>query len=215
MKGKGRPSQLLRLLTKSILGLCSLPTCQLSPYRSSSDVIGASDAGADDTRAAIGGWFSVSQQFDKSSVYWFMKDVTSSEFPWLFDKGSPQKRIAALEMLATVSLVKTILSLVGNAPLTIPIHTDTKGNAFALLANRSRKWPVSGLLMELGMTLHKHSSSIRPSFLKREWNEWADQLTHLDSSGFSPENQVTLSTSSEWLILPKLLELIPGTSGPE
>jgi hypothetical protein len=178
-------------------------------------IVGASDAGANDTSAAIGGWFSFSQSFDKASVNWFMQDITALEFPWLYDKGSPQKRIAALEMLATVQLVKAILLHSGKLALTIPIHTDNKGNAFALLADRSRKWPISGLLMELGMSLHKHSSSIRPSFFKRERNVWADQLTHLDSSGFSSDKQVLLPPFSEWLIFPKLLEFLPGTSGPE
>ena len=215
LKYKGRPSTFLRILTKSILGLCLLPVGHVSPYRLSSMVFGSSDAGADDSRAAIGGWFSLSPNFDKSTVYWFMEDITVHNFPWLYDKGSPQKRIAALEMLATVRLVKAILLQSGELALTIPIHTDNKGNAFALLANRSRKWPISGLLMELGMTLHKHSSSIRPSFCKRERNVWADQLTHLDSSGFSPDKQVLLSPFSEWLILPTLLELLPGTSGPD
>jgi hypothetical protein len=215
LKNKGRPSNFLRILTRSIIGLCLQPVIHFSPYRPSSMVFGSSDAGANDTRAAIGGWFSLSSDFDKSTVYWFMEDITALNFPWLYDKGSPQKRIAALEMLATVRLVKAILLQSGKQALTIPFHTDNQGNAFALLANRSRKWPISGLLMELGVSLHKHSSSIRPSFCKRERNEWADQLTRLDSSGFSPDKQVLLSPFSEWLILPKLLELLSGTSGPE
>jgi hypothetical protein len=35
----------------------------------------------------------------------------------------------------------------------------------------------------LGRHCISTKSSIRPSFFKREWNEWAGQLTHLDSSG--------------------------------
>ena len=73
LKGKGRPSQLLRLFTKSILGLCSIPVGHLSPYRPSSEVLGSSDAGADDIRAAIGSWFGLSSNFDKATVYWFME----------------------------------------------------------------------------------------------------------------------------------------------
>jgi len=110
LKRRGRPSTFLRILTKSMLGLCFLPVIHLSPYRPSSMIVGASDAGANDTSAAIGGWFSFSQSFDKASVNWFMQDITALEFPWLYDKGSPQKRIAALEMLATVQLVKAIFT---------------------------------------------------------------------------------------------------------
>ena len=143
-----------------------------------------------------------------------MENITSENVPWLFDTGNAQKRIASLEMVATVYLVKSVLWMLGSNPFTIPIQTDSKGNAFALLANRSKKWPVFGLLMELGMILHKHSSSIPPSLCKCKWNEWADQLTHLDSSGFSADKQATFPSSFEWLILHKLLELLLVISCP-
>ena len=66
-----------------------------------------------------------------------------------------------------------------------PGCSDNSGNIFSLL-NLSAKKPYSAaLLMELVLFLHCEGCSIAPNHVPREYNTWADELTHPDFEGFS------------------------------
>jgi hypothetical protein len=126
LKGRGRPGSLLRMVAKT-LRLIILLECNLPPpYKSTDRIYGATDAGADDSKAAVGGWFSDKQNPDKAEVWWFMEEATQKEHPWAFSRGSPQRRNSSLELYGTIILVKLILKLRNNRPCTIPIFTDNQ-----------------------------------------------------------------------------------------
>ena len=62
---------------------------------------------------------------------------------------------------------------------------NSSGNIFSRL-NLSAKKPYSAaLLMELVLFLHCEGCSIAPNHVPREYNTWADELTHPDFEGFS------------------------------
>ena len=129
--------------------------------------------------------------------------LTKTTHPWAFDKATPQHRISSLELYGTVVLAKMLLQQV-SGPTIIPIFTDNQGNALALLSARSKRWPNSAFIMDLVVSLHMADSSIRPHFIKREYNEWADQLTHLNSLGFCPKKRLIPPPIADWPAFPAL-----------
>ena len=145
------------------------------------------------------------------------------EHAWAFDKDTPQRRISSLELYGTAVLVKLIITQVKDQSSSIPIFTDNQGNALALLSNRQKRWPNAVLIMDLSVSLHMSDQHIRPHFLKREFNEWADQLTHSNSAGFNKERQLCPPPVSEWPALPSLISAYAesnatnptGALGPE
>ena len=63
------PSRLLRMIAKVILLLINSVITSTSPFCPTSSTHGATDAGADDTTAAIGGWFSDLQNPRRVGVF--------------------------------------------------------------------------------------------------------------------------------------------------
>ena len=149
---------------------------------------GCSDASASRTgEAYVGGWCSASPNPTKDTVLWFHYAITADKHPWAFKDGNPQKRIAALELLGTLLLCKHLVTQQGQLPgrVRLPVGSDNSGNIFSLL-NLSAKKPYSAaLLMELVLFLHCEGCSIAPNHVLREYNTWADELTHTDFEGFS------------------------------
>ena len=222
LKGKGRPGKLLRMIAITLQHIFSSTYKSPSPYSETSCWYGATDAGADHNSATVGGWFTNLADPPKEMVFWFMLPILEKDFPWIYDKGTPQQRISTLELLGTAMLIKLILEKTTHEALDVPVYTDNQGNAFALLAGSSKRWPNSAIIMDLAFSLHSASKRIRPSFLKREYNEWADQLTHRDMTGFSPKLRLVPPQIQSWPVLPNLLEAYtaadvgsPGTFGPD
>jgi hypothetical protein len=211
LKKMGKPGRLLQLTAKTMVHILSLQSYSPSPYSTSSPWHGATDAGADGERATVGGWLTDNSEATKEMVWWFMEEIGQAKHPWAFDKGSPQKKISSLELYGSMVLVKLILAKNKGNPATIPIFTDNQGNALALLSNRSKKWPNAAFIMDLNMTLHMAGSHIRPNFVKREFNEWADQLTHGDSSGFDEAKRLQPPQMSEWPIFVALMKAYEST----
>ena len=137
--------------------------------------------------AYVGGWCTASPNPTKDTVFGFHYAITADAHPWAFKDGNPQKRIAALELLGTLLLCKHLVAQQGQLPgrVRFPVGSDNSGNIFSLL-NLSAKEPYSAaLLMELVLFLHCEGCSIAPNHVAREYNTWADELTHPDFEGFS------------------------------
>ncbi|CAE8655241.1 unnamed protein product [Polarella glacialis] len=79
------PSRLLRMIAKVILLLINSVITSTSPFCLTSSTHGATDAGADDTTATIGGWFSDLQNPRQVDVSWFFLQLTKDNAPWAFD----------------------------------------------------------------------------------------------------------------------------------
>ncbi|CAE8634286.1 unnamed protein product, partial [Polarella glacialis] len=171
-----------------ILLLINSVITSTSPFCPTSSTHGATDAGADDTTATIGGWFSDLQNPKQVDVSWFFLQLTKDNAPWAFDKGSPQRRIAALEMFGTLLLFRHLAQedKIGGHSVYIPLLTDNQGNALSILNHRTKKWPCSPILMELVLQAHVFHTPIAIRHVKRDFNIWADALTNSIFLGFCP-----------------------------
>ena len=163
-----------------------------------------SDAGAGKQadHAWVGGWCSDVPNPDKSRVKWFQHRITPEGEPWAFTTGDPQRAIAALELFGLLLLVRAVLlCAAGSASHTrILVASDNQGNVFSLLNDSTRRMPNAAILMEIVLTLHDQQVMLGPSHVKRDFNTWADELTHPDPQ-FPTENRVFPSVESELIKL--------------
>ena len=53
--------------------------------------------------------------------------------------------------------------------------------------------PTSAFLMQLIVMLHKAGVQLAPSHMKRDYNQWADELTHPGFAGFRSDRQLHVS----------------------
>ena len=175
-----------------------------SPFAPTLPWTGASDAGAGKQadHAWVGGWCSDVPNPDKSRVKWFQHRITPEGEPWAFTTGDPQRAIAALELFGLLLLVRAgLLCAAGSASHTrILVASDNQGNVFSLLNDSTRRMPNAAILMEIVLTLHDHQVMLGPSHVKRDFNTWADELTHPDPQ-FPTENRVFPSVESELIKL--------------
>ena len=113
--------------------------------------VGGSDARADEESAALGGWWSQSCPPVKAKCFWFSVRIRAEQHAWAFDRGSPQRRISSLELLATVYLVHLAgqWGHAGHAHFSVRGIPDSACNSFALLRLYSKKLPGALVHMEL------------------------------------------------------------------
>ena len=65
--------------------------------------------------------------------------------------------------------------------LRIPLVGDNPGNVY-----KSKKMPTLIVLVEILLQLRLHGMQLAPSHVKRDFNAWADELTHPDFVGLTP-----------------------------
>ena len=197
----GRPPKLVRALLGKLFNQ-RFPLA--SPFAPTLPWTGASDAGAGKQadHAWVGGWCSDVPNPDKSHVKWFQHRITPEGEPWAFTTGDPQRAIAALELFGLLLLVRAVLiCAAGSASHTrILVASDNQGNVFSLLNDSTRRMPNAAILMEIVLTLHDQQVMLGPSHVKRDFNTWADELTHPDPQ-FPTENRVFPSVESELIKL--------------
>ncbi|CAE7653286.1 MKK3 [Symbiodinium sp. CCMP2592] len=210
LERKCKPGDLVRFLATLLISILDAGPCVPLRLQRNTPCYGSSDAGEDDGRVAIGGWFSPLLNPAKAEVLWFSMDVLAT--PWvqpLLVHTSPKRRIGALELLGTLILFLLAAESLGPSMVDahLPLTTDNEGNAFAASKRSSKKWPCSALLMELSAQEFHKGVFAQVSHVKRSSHTWADQLTHFDFEGFSPEKrrEVSLSWTPSWMILDKLL----------
>ena len=200
----GRPPKLVRALAILVEKLFNQRFPLASPFAPTLPWMGASDAGAGKQadHAWVGGWCSDVPNPDKSRVKWFQHRITPEGEPWAFTTGDPQRAIAALELFGLLLLVRAVLlCAAGSASHTrILVASDNQGNVFSLLNDSTRRMPNAAILMEIVLTLHDHQVMLGPSHVKRDFNTWADELTHPDPQ-FPTENRVFPSVESELIKL--------------
>ena len=203
-KAWGRPPQVLIMLADIMMDLINDEPCSPMPPTAAMHIVAATDAGANDTDATIGGWFSTLREPSKHEVQWFSMPITRDDHPWAYDLGTPQQRIAAMELYATLILMKYITASSTDMDLCLPMVTDNMGNAYAVTDYHCRKWPNSAILMEMALTQYHHRVRAAIKHVHRENNTWADQLTHSDYDGFSQALRIsTRPADMQWHVLHK------------
>ena len=222
VKSSGKPNKLLRGFAHLLHCLFEKDYHHPTPYAPQSSWWGASDASASDSgEAYVGGWISNHPNPEKHQVWWFHYQVKEDQHPWAFKDRKPKRRIAALEMLGTLFLTmylcKKSSSLRG--PVLLPLASDNQGNIYGLLNDYTRKMPTAQLLMEIMFQLTATSCSLMPSHVKRDFNQWADDLTHPSFEGFDSSLELRVPPLlSEFKIFPWILRHLDAQGdlpGPE
>ena len=189
----GKPGKLIRTFALLLLQLLRNPQLQPCPYDPASNWWGASDASAHPTEGAyIGGWIADCENPTKDQTWWFHYKIPLEDNPWAHKEGDPTRRISTLEMFGTLILTHFLLQLGGKSLLRsrLSLISDNQGNIFALLNKKTKRFPTSAFLMQLIVMIHAAGVQIAPSHMKRDYNQWADELTHPDFTGFRPDREL-------------------------
>ena len=145
----------------------------------------------------------------KADVLWFQLWIDPTIHSWAFKDGDPTARIGALEMFGTLLLTSLLLRHQGSGTIRLPLNlvSDNQGNVFSLLTNRSKRFPASAILMQIVMLLYEVGTNLLPSHRGRDYNQWADELTHPNPKGFNPRNNLDISPCLKGFLL--LRTIIP------
>eukprot|EP00438_Fugacium_kawagutii_P024156 Skav213841 [mRNA] locus=scaffold315:237802:239760:+ [translate_table: standard] len=165
------------------------------------------DAKATDTEAWIGGWLECSSETKRCP--WFSLKVDEKIAPWLKCRGgNPKRVIAALEMLATLVAMKTWCTPnSSNARVFAKAFTDNRGNDFVLKKGMSTKFPLTVLVMEASEMMRRGNFVTNLTWIRRDENQGADDLTNQEFSKFEMCHRVEIKTEDfRWYIMDDLLD---------
>ncbi len=148
----------------------------------------------------MGGWLCNNPNPAKHQAWWFHYQVEESTHPCAFKDRKPKRRIAALEMFGTLILTMFLCqrSAPHRGPVQLPLASDNEGNVYGLLSEYSKKMPTAGLLMEVMFQLTANTCSLLPKHVKRDFNQWADDLTHPSFTGFDKALQLDVRMTSRF-----------------
>ena len=124
--------------------------------------------------------------------------------PCAFNKGHPQRRSAALEMIGTVFLVSLTAwhRAQRNIDVTVRGITDSECNTYARLSSYSANMSGAAVHMELMSMARHYGIWPRICHRRRTGNIWADALTDAKFDGFTAAlrwaPKYTVSSSSFW-----------------
>ena len=180
-----------------------------APSKLSTETVGPrffTDAKAADGRAWIGGFLEI---VEGCQGPWFSLEVTESWGPWAFVKGDTKRVIVALELLATLIAVKLWVPDSDSRQLAIVSmkgFTDNKSNESLVRKGMTTKFPSTLILMELTEELASKNSQLELSWLRRDSNQLADDLTNEKFDMFDSAFRIPLKGEElEWKVLDKLL----------
>ena len=164
------------------------------------------DAKATDQDAWIGGW--LEEDTDTKKCSWFSAKVSTGLAPWLLCRGgNPKRVIASLEFLATLIAMKLWCCKDGSdAVIRAEAFTDNKGNDFVLKKGMSTKYPLTLLVMEASEMMRKHDFIGKLSWVSRDHNQGADDLTNEVFDRFSMDRRVNVDDQHlQWEVLGDLM----------
>ena len=129
--------------------------------------------------------------------------------PWAFAQSSPNKVIAALELLATLVAVKIWVPSSEQRQATrmaIKGYTDNQSNEALIKRYMTTKFPSCLVLMEIAEELSSKRCDMHLTWIRRDLNQLADDLTNEKFDSFDARLRVPLKGEElRWLVLDKLL----------
>ena len=154
------------------------------------------DATASDEMVAIGGW-ECRDCTPPEKARWFAVQLTRETHPWIWRDGEPFRKIAGLELLATLFCVAAF----GTAPdapgavverpvLTLSGTTDNKGNSHVVARLLTTTFPLSAVLMQLAHTLASQGRVLHLHWAPRDQNTEADALANMVVHRFDQSKRV-------------------------
>ena len=168
------------------------------------------DAKAEKDDIVLGGWETLGGKTTEKSL-WFSLRLSRSSAPWAYVKGEPYRTIAALELTAVLVAVM-LFSKYGSlrekfAAGVLPALTDSKVSAHVIDKFLSCSFPLSVVLMEVSLQLHRMNTRLMLRWIPREQNTQADALTNEMFHGFREENRINVNFEElDFLILPGLMQ---------
>ena len=146
---------------------------------------------------------------------WFSLEVTRDWAPWAFSKESPNKVIASLELLlATLIGVKLWVPDSKDrqvSKLAIRGYTDNQSNEALVKKAMPTKFPSTLILLELAEELAFKSYELGLTWIRRDANQLADDLTNENFKEFSADFRIPLKGKDiQWRVQDKLLEHASG-----
>ena len=167
------------------------------------------DAMADQDGIAIGGWETRDTCITKQAR-WFHVKLTRRNAPFLYMKGEPFRTISTSELLAvTVAIMVFGPSASwreGAGRISVTGFTDNLSNAFLLDKFLTTRFPASLVLMELAAQLDLYSLDLSLSWIPREQNEDADDLSKERFGNFDPELRMEVDMEKlDFIILRKMV----------
>ena len=154
------------------------------------------DAAADQDGITVGGW-EVFGAKEPKEARWFSVKVTRKSCPWLYLKGEPFRTIAAAELLA----------------VTLAVMVFKEGAAWRDCEGRFSitgfiKFPLSLVLMELAYQMAGLNATLSLSWIPREQNEEADDLTKNRFEKFDPKKRIEVNLEEiGFKVIPVLAEV--------
>ena len=165
------------------------------------------DAKATEVSAWIGGY---KQSRQGVILEWFSEEIDREWAPWIFLKRDPKRIIASLELLASLVAVKLWGPKEGqrsSATCFLRGKTDNQSNTYALSRWMSTKFPLTLLIMELSETLRQGRCELGLDWIRRDFNELADDLTNNKFEKFEKFPRVRwLPKEERWLVLERFMK---------
>jgi hypothetical protein len=171
------------------------------------------DAKGEETRVVIGGWETVGPHPDPKTARWFSLEISEEQAPWLFAKGHGSYSIGASEMLASLVAVEVFAEPreAARGVAACSGTTDNLGNSFIVNKMLTTKMPGAAVLMQLASTMAKKGLWLSLSWLRRDSNQEADDLTNSEFGRFDLKLRIPVQLQDLDIkkILNSLLELLP------
>ena len=152
---------------------------------------------SEDGEAYIGGWITGKPHPAKAEVYWYHLRVDRSWAPWAYKEGSTMKRIAALELFGTLLLVRRLVARKEDTTFRtiIPLVSDNQGNVYSLLNEAAKKPVTATIAMEILLHTYINQVGLAPHHIRRDYNQWADELTRPDYTGFTASKKLEVGAA--------------------
>ena len=151
----------------------------------------------------LGGW-EVRNGVDPREAKWFTIKITRKMAPWVFSGGEPFRKIATLELLATLLCVLAFPPPekgARNEVLTLSAGTDNLGNTMAVSKLMTTKFPLCAAMMQLASTLAKNQWRLKLGWIPRNQNYEADELSNGLTHRFKNSNEVRVEPLLEKLVI--------------
>lgn len=164
------------------------------------------DAKAEGEDVAMGGWECRNGVQTNQARWWFVR-LNRKDHPWVFQGGEPFRKIATLELVATLlSEVAFGKDLSGQKRLRLTGTTDNLGNQGAVGKLMTTKFPLCAALMELASRQAQSHSELILRWAPRDQNTEADEISNEIFRNFDPALRVEVKCDAQ--TLPVMHEMI-------
>lgn len=125
--------------------------------------------------------------------WWYVR-LNRQDHPWVFEGGEPYRKIAALELIATLlSEVAFGKDRAGVTRMRLVGTTDNLGNQGAIRKLMTSSFPLCTALMELASRQAQSGTEMVLRWAPREQNVEADELSNGIFHRFRPELRVAIA----------------------